>query len=565
MTQASGKRIAVLFIAVFLVALAIRLPGIGWGLKNDLHNQSYHPDEPLIFDFAHHSNIYGTPDEHEYYNYGTLYYAILRASEGIGAATGQITKPTALLTWTEATPKQWDDINAYSSESILWGRIASALAGAATAALVFLILIRWTTLIGAVAGASVIAFSPAHVEHSRFQTVDIISLFFVTLATWACLRMLRDELRDPKQWMIEVCMAAALAGFAASTRYSDILMLLPVWAVLIIRRPERWPLMALLAGVVAIAAFIITTPGTITDTQYFIANQQYQASHANEGHGLVFVGRPSGFIFHLYEMVVGIGPLPVVMGLAGLVYAAAKKRAWVWVALAYFIPYYITIGILHVMFLRYDFPLYLGVALGFGFAISAIQRRLPAPLTARVSAAAIAVFCLVGLESGQSGIRGVAQFTTWMTSIDPRDQAGRYIKDLAKTTPNLDVGFPGDSPWFYTTPIVKDADYLYFQPQDIRAAYLGKTKDPKAVPLTSGQYPMYVTLSSYEIEDAQRLKDRTDLDPADEANVQSNLALYRALNEAYNLDKTFGGNGPALHDLEYIHPTIWIYKRKDLP
>ncbi len=34
---------------VFLAALAIRLPGIGWGLKNDLHNQSYHPDEEVIY------------------------------------------------------------------------------------------------------------------------------------------------------------------------------------------------------------------------------------------------------------------------------------------------------------------------------------------------------------------------------------------------------------------------------------------------------------------------------------------------------------------------------------
>ena len=59
-------------IAIFIIAFGLRLAGIGWGLKNDLHNQSYHPDEPLIFDFVHHTNLYGAPDEHEYYNYGTL-------------------------------------------------------------------------------------------------------------------------------------------------------------------------------------------------------------------------------------------------------------------------------------------------------------------------------------------------------------------------------------------------------------------------------------------------------------------------------------------------------------
>ncbi len=555
---------AIACLAIFIVALGIRLPGIGWGLKNEFHNQSYHPDEPLIFDFAHHTNLYGEPNEHQYYNYGTLYYAVLRTAEAVGVATGKVRPPTTLLPYTEATPQQWDATNTYSSQSILAGRYASAIAGAATAVLIFLILSQWTTLIGALAGAALIAFSPAHVEHSRFQTVDIVSLFFVTLATWACLRMLRDEVKDPKRWMVEVCVAAALAGCAASTRYSDILMIFPVWAVLAIRRPKRWLPMALIAGVIAVIAFCLTTPGSITDTQYFLDNQQFQASHANEGHGLVFAGRPSGFIFHIYEMMIGIGALPVLLGLGGLVFAAYKKHVWAWVVLAYFIPYYITIGVLHVMFLRYDFPLYVAVAVGFGYAVSAVQRRIARPSNARLAAVGIAFLCLVGIESEQSGIRGAALFTKWMASTDPRDEAGQHVKDLASQIPKMDIGFVGESPWFFTAPVIKDGDYLQFHPEEAES-YLAKTQNPKVLSLMSGQLPMFVTIGSYQIEDGQRLKDRTDLDPDDAKNVATNVAMFSALNRIYNVDQVYGQGGPTLHDLEYIRPTIWIYKRKDLP
>ena len=580
----------ILCIVIFLFAFGIRLIGIGWGLRNDLHNQSYHPDEPLIFDFVHHSNLYRGPGEHEYYNYGTLFYAILRASEAIGVATGNITAPPSLSLADVHSPQDWDAINAYSSQCILWGRYASAAAGAGTVVVVFVILAEWTTVLGALAGAALICFSPAHVEHSRFQTVDIISLFLVSLATLACLRLLKLDPGQPKKWIPGLTIAAVLTGCAASTRYSDILMILPIWAVLTIRwwqqfrassggkpspialwrlnkaaaareawlRTYPWKLLGLYAGVIAVIAFVITTPGSVTDTSYFLEVQKFQANHANTGHGLVFVGRPSAFLFHIYEMMVGITAPAVILALLGLIYGVYRKRAWIAVALAYFIPYFITIGILKVMFLRYDFPLYLGIALGFGYAISLIQRRLPMPAVA----AGVAALCLLGIENPQAGLRGTALFTKWMTDTDPRDEAGQYLIDLAKTTPGMDVGFVGESPWFYTAAVVKDADFLEFQTPEFRQRYMASTHDPHVQSFMAGGYPMYATISSYQIEDGQRLRGRTDLDPDDAANVALNNRLWDRLNELYSIDRVFGGDGPTIHDLEYVRPTVWVLKRR---
>ena len=88
------KRVVLISLVIFIIALAIRLPGIGWGLKNDLHNQSYHPDEPLIFDFVHRTNLFRGPTEREYYNYGTLYYAVLRTAETVGRTVTGVSMPS---------------------------------------------------------------------------------------------------------------------------------------------------------------------------------------------------------------------------------------------------------------------------------------------------------------------------------------------------------------------------------------------------------------------------------------------------------------------------------------
>jgi hypothetical protein len=555
--KSDRRSIVLICILLFAVAFGVRLPGIGWGLKNSLHNQSYHPDEPLIFDFVHKSHVYRGPEEREYYNYGTLFYAILRVADVAGQTFGGIKRPSLELKDVKS-PQDWDNLNAYVSQCDLWGRIASALFGAGTAVLVFLIMRRWVTQVGAIAGAALIIFAPAHVEHSRFQTVDIISLFFVALAALAAVRLLRPELRDPKKWFGEVILAAALAGCAGSTRYSDALMVLAVMMAVAVRRPKGWVWMAASAPFVAIIAFCLTTPGVVTDSSYFWSNFQFQATHANTGHGLVFVGRPSGFIYQIYELMIGISILGVVFGIGGLLYAAIRKHQWAWVLLAYFVPYLISIGTLHVMFLRYGFPLYLGVACGFAYAISAISLRANKSWVG----VAVAAMALLSIENPQGGIRGTILFTQWMTGTDPRDAAGHYIADLSKLTPNLDIGILGSSPWFWSASIMKDAAYVEFLPPSQQQQILAQTRDPHVVSLMSGQVPMYMTYSSYEIEDAARLKGRTDLDLESMSEVQLGQAKMEAVDQLYAPDRVFGGDGPTIHDLEYIRPTVWIVKRR---
>lgn len=550
------KLTLILGLAIFVVSFAIRLFGIGWGLKNDLHNQSYHPDEPLIFDFANKSHLYSPPSMHEYYNYGTLYYAVLRGAAALGSINGE-PRPDDLETASFGKTSKFD-YNSYASQFHLWGRYASAFAGAMTAALIFLALAPFVGWIGAGAGAAFIAFSPAHLEHSRFQTVDVVSLFFLALATLASLRLLRLEGASARRWMAEAALAGALCGLAGGTRFSNVLVVLSVLAALTIRRPQNWLALAGIAVLAAGLSFVIATPGIVTDTQYFLANQQYQLEHAKHDTSLIFVGRPSGYLLHIQYLFEGVTTAASFLGLGGLLWAGLTGRKWAWVVLAFFVPYYLSIGGMELKYLRYGFPLYLGTAAGFGFAIGQLRKN-----TSRLLAGLAATLCMWGFAAPQQGLNGDLLFTRWMMQTDPRDEAGMYLKNIAKAQPDMSVGFLGESPWFWSAAMVPDASVLKFLPPEERAAYLADTRAPRVVSFMSGEHPEYATYSSFEAEDALRLKNRTDIPIERLGDVVQANGMFDALYQSYLPDRTFGGDGPTIHDLEYIRPTIYVLKRKE--
>ena len=72
-----------------MFALLWRLIGINWGLPNDLHAQSYHPDEPVNLLVAQQVDISKGDFEPGFYNYPTLYLTALRVvSDMTSAYTG---------------------------------------------------------------------------------------------------------------------------------------------------------------------------------------------------------------------------------------------------------------------------------------------------------------------------------------------------------------------------------------------------------------------------------------------------------------------------------------------
>lgn len=562
--------VLVIPVAIFCVALFLRLIGISWGLKNDLHNQTYHPDEGLIFSYSR--TIEPTQGKFTpgFYNYGTLYLTVLRvASDVVSAYTGGPDDKNEEATW------------AWVSRCHLAGRVLSALAGAGMALFVCLIVMRFTGPLGAAAAGLCIAFAPGHVVHSRFQTVDILAAFFLTVSAWYALRLIPQEGHKPFNAIKISAWCGVFAGLSAGTKYTGILALLSLVAVVVMAKPAKPGLVILTAIGSALGVFFLTTPGAILDFPKFLNDFKFEMTHTSTGHGLVFAGTPSGFIYHLMNLGTGIGPILTILGLAGLGIGVYKRQAWLVVLFAFALPYYLLIGRAEVKFLRYTFPLYVSVAAGFGFLIDRAHRRGGASH----ALVGLGILGLGGVDPG--GLRMAATMTAWMAGEDPRDSAARALKEKATKDPSITVGLASD-PWFYTPPFYPNTGLgpraPWFQrTQLLRSATLPKlayhiATDAEGVRpneaggpfsfdvrLLTEDRPTYVVLCSFEFEDLERIKNLPGLEGVDKLLVTRYQQFRTRLEADYGLDSAYGIDGPTIHDLEYIQPSVLVWKRKITP
>ncbi len=572
MTQSVPKiRIEVIIgVSVFALALLLRLVGITWGLKNDLHNQTYHPDEGLILTYSRAIEPTQGKFTPGFYNYGTLYLTVLRvASDVVTSYTGGPDEKVADSNW------------AWASRCHLAGRIISALAGAGMALMLCLLVMRFTSPLGGAAAGLLVAFAPAHVVHSRFQTVDILAALFLTVSIWYALLLIPKDGEATRNPLKIAVLCGVFAGLSAGTKYTGILVLLCLVAVVILVKPQKALLVVVTGFLSALIVFLLATPGAVLDTQKFLTDFKFEMTHTSTGHGLVFVGTPPGFIYHLLNLGTGIGPILTLLGLGGLVWGAFCRQTWLWVLLAFTLPYYLLIGRAEVKFLRYTFPLYVAVAAGFGYAMDRAHRKGGAAHLA----VGLGILGLGGMDPG--GLRMAATMTLWMTGEDPRDSAAKVLKERAAANSKITVGLASD-PWYYTPPFYPDSGLGPMYPWSRRVESLHAASSPKLiyhippggegirpneaggpfsfdVRLLTGDKPSYVVLSSFEFEDLERIKGLSGLDEVDQLLVRRYQEFRTQLEKDYVLDSGFGVNGPTVHDLQYIQPSVLIWKRKPTP
>jgi hypothetical protein len=549
--------------AIFIVAFLFRLVGIGWGLKNDLHNQSYHPDELPNFTYSRQIEPAKGDFLPHYYNYGTVYFTLLRVTSDV--VTG----------YTGDQGKTEDSYWEWVSRCDKAARVLGAAFGAGTALLLFGMMRRFTSLLGATLAGAVIAFAPAHVVHSRFQTVDVVALFFIAASAYAALRLLpRSDGGDPTSpaeslGLKFVVWSGVFAGISAGTKYTGILALFTLYAVVILAKRKRWLLESVLGTVVAGITFVVSTPGCILDQKTFIEGVSYEMQHVATGHGFAFLNTPNGFVFHLLNLSLGLGTILTIVSLAGLIWAGVKKQLWALALLAFFIPYYILIGRQEVKFLRYTFPLYVGLAAGFGWGVAECHRR-----GGLAKIGVVAGICgLGGLDFG--GLRSAATLTMQMVQEDPRDTAARYLRSVE--TPSTRVGFARDS-WYWSVPLTLNSALPPSVPIQKRVQMLLTTSNPPvdlvldaagnpsrafSPDLVTRVRPEYVVYTSIEAGDLIRLRGAKGLSEGDQSAVNDAVSFIDDLNKGYKLERVFGTGGLPVEDMEYINPQVYIWKRNE--
>ncbi len=575
---------------IFFVGLGLRLVGITWGLPNDLHHQSYHPDEEVIWRYSQEvqpARLDFTPG---FYNYGTLYLTMLRVTGDMAAAYGGKKPETDPPTSPQITDWQW------VRNCHLSGRLISAVAGALSGLFVFLLLRDRINGLGAACGGLAMSFAPAFVMHSRFQTVDVVATMFLIASAWQALKLFspapptdvnmggivaRLKRVSPVTW------SAISAGLSAGTKYTGFLALLTLLTAVWFNYPASQRLKpSLIAIATTLCAFLFATPGALLEASIFVENFKFEMLHIGTGHGLVFVNVGSGFLHHLANLGQGMGVIAVLLGVGGVIYGLVKKETWIIALFAFALPYFFLIGRAEVLFLRYTFPLFLILACGFGYVISKMHeaggwRRF---------------FPVLGIIALGNALKVSALFTSWMLAPDPRDQAAEFIK--AQSEEQTTVGLASD-PWYYTPPLFPDsalsrmavfrngtlvpgaANGLFeiqttSKPKLLRYIPGDSAKDRKDwdARLLTEFKPDYVVFSSFEVGDVARLSTATNLTPDVQEAVDRFKSFQAELDKSYEvkapLDMPKNGDLPfryaaatgLAHDLMYIRPVIWLWKRK---
>jgi hypothetical protein len=558
---------------LFAAALALRLWGIGWGLPDDKRHWSYHPDEPVLYAYSQQIEPAKLDFEPGFYNYGTLYLTLLRVTSDV-ARTYSNAGPVE-----GGEPQIWMEMRT----AHLGGRIVSALAGAGTAVVLFLMLRRRLGDPAALAGALVVAFAPGHVVHSRFQTVDVLAAFFLSLSALFALRLLpggKKEAEDPPQpaaAMRQALWCGVFAGLSAGTKYTGILGLFTLFAAAAYLPRGRRLAPALAGAGAALAVFLLATPGAFLNSAKFLEDFRYEMQHTSQGHGLVFAGLPSGFFWHLYNLVIGVGPLLVLLGLGGAGAALRKGHPEAFALAAFALPYYLLIGRAEVLFLRYTFPLLILLAFGVAWLVrwssdrGGAARWLPAFVIAGLGG-------LLGGGLASSAVSGV-----WMSQPDPRDQVQTLLQGKEGT-----VGLVSD-PWYYTPPFYPETGAPRWIPFEARHRLMLEAESPSLARFLPenpaerfdwdvrllDQEPEFVVFSSFETEGYDRLRILPNLQPEPKLHVERFVAFYERLKSEYELEATFGETRAAggridlafggVHDLMYVRPLMWIWKRKAAP
>lgn len=544
---------------VFGLALALRLAVSGWGLPNDLHNQSYHPDEPIVWIFSQEvepAKLKFTPG---FYNYGTLYLTVLRVGSDVAKTYAGL-----------GEPKSTDEYWRLMALGHRVGRVLSAFAGAGTVLVVFLMLRRRFGDLGALAGSVAIAFAPGHLVHSGFQTVDATATFLFALGLFYAVRVL-----DADEGLVLrfTLLSALFFGLSAATKYTGIIGLASLFVALFLSQRRRFLQLGALGGGVSVAALLAGTPGILLDFEKFKAGLAYEMAHTATAHGLIFEGVPGGFVYHLGNLAVGLTPLIMIFGLTGVAVAClAKDRTMIVLAIGALLLYFV-LGRAQVSFLRYTLPLYPLFAAGLAHLVWLGHSR-----EGMQKAWVAAVIVSLGIQLQGGSLR----YLTWMMGEDPRDSVARWMKSVSND--QTIVGLASD-PWFYTPPFFKDTamprtvpDNLLFQAREASVA-------PKVlVGLPPGQArgaawnsalfaarPDYIVFSSFEAEDLLRLQRLQNLRPEIKAQVDAFESFVQILERDYKLQS--GGmagdwktaHRPIVHDMAYVRPVIWIWKRADLP
>ena len=542
-------------VCVLLLALALRVWGLTWGLPSATHYFSYHPDESVVLEKSSLvMNVFAGRLLPHFYNYGSLQLYLVCFANTLAALAGYV----------DIAPKNFSVWYPQWAKMYLIGRCLTVGMGVGTVWTTYALGARlWGRRAGLVA-ALILAVTPLHAQQSHFLTVDVPATFWVMLSLLWSVRLVTD---DPKPFKAALC-AGVFAGLATATKYNMALAVLPLLAASYTASPSRFGRVAACCGVglsASALAFCLGCPGSLletgslSETGTFLHDVHFEAVHVQNRDDPTFRDTGNGFVYHItHNLDAGLGLPLLIFALLSIGYALYRRERGDGLLAAFALPYYVLISLAAVRYARYTIPLLPVLALWAGRML-ADGFRLKRSVLQRLAVAGGAAVLLATLVNG-------ASLVSAMVGPDTRDQALVWLNFYAKSPAR--IGF-AVQPWFGTAPVSPyfcwpgPGGWQAFTSPEIQKRIVYSGKDWDIASLLSAK-PDVIVLSEYDYDDAIRLHN-----PEAEAYMDALDSGYEPV--AMFVLRPSKLNGPVEtggmpsrelpHDMMYPSPDVLIYSR----
>ena len=432
-----------LLLAILVLALALRLKGVTYGLPYSFVNA----DETMVIPKAFHA-AQGHPNP-QFFFYPSLYFYLTGALYLLAAPVWWLLGHGNFLAQTSFVV----DNGPY----FLLGRLLSVAMGTAS---VYLVYRLGRHAFGRPAGllaALCLAVAPLHVAYSHMAVTDVTAVAFSLLALVLLLQAAGPSRPDPDaaaaapaprhagRWLV---LGAIAAGLATSTKYNLGMLVLPatVAAVFACRDEAAarvaaggrtvlvWlRLLVLRLYLPMLLAFVAASPFVVLDATHFLGDFRRQSQIMDRGWlGFEHVG--NGFWFNVTPNLTGaIGVVLLVLGVAGLVWALWRRTRLDLMIAPYVIVYFVYIGTWKELADRYLLvivPLVLLLAMRLCVDVVGLVRpglrRVAVPVVAIVLAVAL-VFPLTSSLAFDRGLSGADTREVALEWIQRNVPAGSLI------------------------------------------------------------------------------------------------------------------------------------------
>jgi dolichyl-phosphate-mannose-protein mannosyltransferase len=352
--------------AVLVVALGLRL----WGIRQGLP-YAYNADENAHF-VPGAIGLFGHGMNPHYFVNPPAYTYLLHAVFGVwfGGRAG-VSNTYAL----------------HPTEVFVVARVTAAVVGTLAVWLVYLAGARFADRrVGLLAAALMaVAFLPVFYSHLALN--DVPTLAPIALSLWGTAGVLR------RGRLLDYVLSGVGLGLACATKYTGGIVLLPLLAAAGAqllsgagsesRRPRATALGGLvLAGVLALAAFVVANPFAVLDFAAFRDGLNHQASAAEDELGKLGLTQRSGQLYYVWTFTWGLGWVPFAAGVLGALGTLVWDRRLALVLVPAPILYVLFMGTQERYFGRWLLPVFPIISILGAWAIvraaELLSRRTPA-------------------------------------------------------------------------------------------------------------------------------------------------------------------------------------------